>query len=173
MKNDTQDFINERSSIRLLIRADKGVRALIERALQPVGLTCAQWLTLRLIREGIVSTPGALAAELDMNSSGATRLVDCLQERGFLRRQRSTSDRRVVGVALTEAGLRKLEQALPDGSAAWRVAWSVFTHEEGRLFERLLGKLVDAVEGGMIPPSSRDLTRLHLSSVCDGTPDIY
>jgi MarR family transcriptional regulator, organic hydroperoxide resistance regulator len=39
-----------------------------------------------------------------------TRMLDRLERRGWIRRQRRTDNRRVIDVAITEAGLALLEQ---------------------------------------------------------------
>ena len=61
---------------------------------------------------------GALAAVLGMTLSGATRLLDGLEMRTFVVRERATDDRRRVEVQLTPAGrtegkrLRKLTETV-------------------------------------------------------------
>jgi DNA-binding MarR family transcriptional regulator len=46
------------------------------------------------------------------STGGTTRLVDRLQEAGFVRREHCANDRRAVYVSITEAGSAKLDQAL-------------------------------------------------------------
>jgi DNA-binding MarR family transcriptional regulator len=46
------------------------------------------------------------------SSGGTTRLVDRLQDAGYVRREHCKSDRRAIYVAITEAGSAKLEEAL-------------------------------------------------------------
>jgi DNA-binding MarR family transcriptional regulator len=46
------------------------------------------------------------------STGGTTRLVDRLEEAGFVERQLCPSDRRAVHVAITSAGNAKLDQAL-------------------------------------------------------------
>jgi DNA-binding MarR family transcriptional regulator len=49
-------------------------------------------------------TMGGLADALDVSHASVTGIVDRMAERGLVSRQRSTDDRRVVRVALTEEG---------------------------------------------------------------------
>lgn len=51
-----------------------------------------------------------LAEQLAVNSSTATRHCDRLEQRGLARRDRSESDRRVVLISLTEAGIELLRK---------------------------------------------------------------
>ncbi|WP_436847817.1 MarR family transcriptional regulator [Streptomyces coeruleorubidus] len=47
-------------------------------------------------REGVRATPGWLGAQLGVNSASTTALVDRLERRGLVRRERDTRDRRRV-----------------------------------------------------------------------------
>jgi DNA-binding MarR family transcriptional regulator len=53
-----------------------------------------------------------IAEELGVNPSTGTRMLDRLIRKGLVRRLRSTADRRVVRVRLTQAGHDVVEQAL-------------------------------------------------------------
>jgi DNA-binding MarR family transcriptional regulator len=56
-------------------------------------------------------TMSNLAAQVSLTTGGMTRLVDRITEAGLVERQNCSSDRRSVHVALTEAGMKKLEEA--------------------------------------------------------------
>lgn len=55
-----------------------------------------------------------LAGQTDLSTSGVTRLVDRLARSGLVERQLDPTDRRSAYAALTDAGIRRLEQVLPD-----------------------------------------------------------
>jgi len=55
---------------------------------------------------------GDLAGQIALTSGGVTRLVDRLIEEGLVERQPCDTDRRVLYVALTEAGRAKLNEAI-------------------------------------------------------------
>ena len=52
-----------------------------------------------------------LAGEILLTASGVTRLLDGLEQSGFVERGTCASDRRVVYAVLTDAGAEKLEAA--------------------------------------------------------------
>jgi DNA-binding MarR family transcriptional regulator len=52
-----------------------------------------------------------LAAEVLLTPSGITRLLDGLQEAGYIERAQCAGDRRAVHAVLTPAGLEKLQEA--------------------------------------------------------------
>jgi DNA-binding MarR family transcriptional regulator len=75
----------------------------------PVEVTLVQHRLLVLLATGGDQTVGALAEQLEINASNASRLCDRLQKLGFIARDRSSSDGRAVDVSLTAAGHDLLE----------------------------------------------------------------
>ncbi|MFL6550887.1 MAG: MarR family winged helix-turn-helix transcriptional regulator, partial [Povalibacter sp.] len=67
-------------------------------------LSFAQWLVLLKLKEGAAITASDLCRQMRHDNGALTRLLDQLEERGFLERQRSEEDRRVVRLDLTTAG---------------------------------------------------------------------
>ncbi|MFF5033745.1 MarR family winged helix-turn-helix transcriptional regulator [Nocardia salmonicida] len=59
-----------------------------------------------------------LATQTELSTSGVTRVVDRLVTAGLIERQLDPTDRRSAYAALTDAGVRRLEQVLPDYLAA-------------------------------------------------------
>lgn len=76
----------------------------IERRMEPLGLTEAQWkplLRLYLDQQASVAT---LARGCHLDAGGMTRTLDRLEAKGLCRRERSQEDRRVVHIELTPEG---------------------------------------------------------------------
>ncbi|WP_431965131.1 MarR family winged helix-turn-helix transcriptional regulator [Nocardia sp. bgisy134] len=55
-----------------------------------------------------------LATQTSLSTSGVTRLVDRLSAAGLVERVLDPADRRSARAVLTDAGVRRLEQVLPD-----------------------------------------------------------
>src|ERR1043166_650074 len=74
-------------------------------------LTAQQYNALRLLRaEHPAGLPTlALASRLVSHAPDITRLIDRLEQRGLVARQRVAANRRVVQIATTEAGLALLK----------------------------------------------------------------
>ena len=53
-----------------------------------------------------------IAEAIVHSNGGTTRLIDRLEEAGYVERQNCPSDRRAIHVAITDAGNAKLDQAL-------------------------------------------------------------
>lgn len=77
------------------------------------GLTAPQWRILAAVRGETTCRFGKLAEITSIEPSTLSRLLNGLQERGLVRRDRAPSDSRAVDVSLTAEGIRKVEDMLP------------------------------------------------------------
>src|SRR3546814_11939859 len=82
-----------------------------------------------------------------------TRILDQLEERGFLIRNRSQQDRRVVELELTEAGNRKLDDLLPELVAQLNLVLGDFSKAEFAELTRLLNKLMASLQAHAVSAS--------------------
>jgi len=76
-----------------------------------LGATATQCHALIEIERGGELTPGALADLLNLDASTASRLVDSLLSRKWLKRVQNPDDRRMKRVALAAKGVQLLERA--------------------------------------------------------------
>ena len=77
-----------------------------ERAFQSQPITFTQWIVLAELLEYPHQTPTELSSHLGHDMGALTRIVDDLQEKQFVRRERPEQDRRAVQIAITPAGRR-------------------------------------------------------------------
>jgi DNA-binding MarR family transcriptional regulator len=75
------------------------------------GLTAPQIMILKTVNEKPDATVGAIAADISLSQATVTTIIDRLEKRGQLQRQRSLADRRKVLVRLTEQGMESLQAA--------------------------------------------------------------
>lgn len=73
------------------------------------GLTMPQYQLLMAAMLGDATTLGGLADELNCSRGNLTGVADRLERDGWLVRERSTEDRRVVNIRLTEKGAKVWE----------------------------------------------------------------
>lgn len=73
-------------------------------------LTRAQSYVLRLLRGEPGQRISDLAGKMGISPSAITCLIDSLENKGYLRRQRSDRDRRVIRLELTPEGYQELEK---------------------------------------------------------------
>ena len=85
-------------------------RRAVDRRLNPFGLTEANWLPLlRLARAPAPMRQKDLAASLSLDNSSVVRLLDALEQAGFVER-REDSDRRAKAIFLTASGRAIVDQ---------------------------------------------------------------
>ena len=84
----------------------------VDRRLEASGLTSAQWLPLLKLHTGTAGSVAELARECQLDVGAMTRLLDRLEGKGLLCRRRSSTDRRVVNLVLTDAG-RAAAETIP------------------------------------------------------------
>jgi DNA-binding MarR family transcriptional regulator len=73
-------------------------------------ITFTQWMALATLLRAECVSASQLSSELGHDMGALTRVVDQLERRGLVRRDRSVRDRRSVEIAITPAG-RKQAQA--------------------------------------------------------------
>lgn len=88
-----------------------------ERRMAALGVTDAQWKPLWLLASGRATTGNEMARLLEMDAGAMTRLLDRLETKGLIERERSDTDRRVVELRLTAAG-REASAQVPHVLAA-------------------------------------------------------
>jgi DNA-binding MarR family transcriptional regulator len=127
------------------------LRALEDELFGQYELTPQQYNALRLLRAAHPGTMPtlALAGRLVSRAPDITRLLDRLEQRGLVRRDRPAANRRVVQVAITEAGLallRELAAPLRD----------CHTRQLGHLSAAQLRQLADLLRQARRPHESPD-----------------
>lgn len=78
--------------------------AAIDKTLAADGLTATQWMTLVALYFDHADTCVGLARSLGHDKGAMTRMIDQMEENGWVSRQRDSADRRIVRLTLTDAG---------------------------------------------------------------------
>lgn len=100
-------------------------------------------------------TPGDLVRQSMVTTGAITNRIDRLVERGLVRRERSTVDRRSVVVGLTEAGRALVEQVAPGHLATEEAILAALTDKQRTQLVRLLRTLtldLGDVDNSAAPP---------------------
>lgn len=124
------------------------MRGEIDRRAGEIGITGAQWVIL--LRLGASPDGWVSAAELcrvmDYDSGSMTRMLDRLEKRGMVCRRRSTGDRRIVEVFLTDLGRELYPRLRPIAIETLNYFLDGFTADEVTLLmsflDRMLAKVV-------------------------------
>ena len=104
-------------------------------------ISFTQWLMLYKLREKMVITCSDMARQLRHDNGALTRSLDHLEKLGYLERQRSQKDRRVVELNLTKNGEKVVSELTPRVIELYNIVLSEFSQAEFSELLRLLKKL--------------------------------
>ncbi|GLJ00238.1 MarR family winged helix-turn-helix transcriptional regulator [Sphingobium sp. BS19] len=109
-------------------------------------MTGTQWSALMSISSGHSTTCSELARDLSYNGGAMTRLVDTMEECGWIVRRRDTSDRRVVKLALTATGHELAAKCKEKVIARWNQRLEGWDREKVTTLVSQLQALLEIVE---------------------------
>ncbi|TCT10026.1 DNA-binding MarR family transcriptional regulator [Tepidamorphus gemmatus] len=121
--SEAQDVLR---AIRRIIRA---VDIHSKRVARQSGLTLPQLVVLLAIRDLGEVTTRTIAAHASLSQATVTTILDNLEPRGLVVRDRSLRDRRIVHPRLTESGRAVLSSAPPVMREAFTAAFAALTPE--------------------------------------------
>ncbi len=110
-------------------------------------LTFTQWVVLIYLRDGLAINATDLCSQLRHDSGALTRVIDQLEARGLVQRERSREDRRAVQLRLTEAGQTIVAELVPAVADKLNFALRDFSKAEAAELNRLLTKLIGSLDG--------------------------
>lgn len=110
--------------------------------LDPYGLTPFHWVVLCCLWQEDGLATSSIGERLQQVGGTLTGVLDRMEERGLVRRERDTRDRRIWRIWLTEAG-KDLEQVLPPIAREIREqAMAGMSESERELFSRLIDQAI-------------------------------
>jgi len=139
-------YLCKRSHLRLVER--------IEPALAACDLTFTQYVVLIQLRDGGSLNASELGAILCHDSGALTRVLDQLEARELIQRERSRKDRRSIQLRLTERGRGLIEQVLPGVVERLNAALAGLSRSDFTVLIRLLSKLLAQLESTASLPKS-------------------
>ena len=147
---DRDHFPIQHSIGHLIALTNQLKERLVERQVAEHDLTAAQFKIIMLVSQGRASTSTELVRILNLDSGAMTRMLDRLEAKQLITRERSHVDRRQLQILLTERGqaLGRLVPAIAADTA--NELTGCLTREELSEFERLLKKILVAAEA--LPP---------------------
>lgn len=145
--NDKHDIM------RLLIRAEKARRQVLQPLLASIGLTFGQGhvriLNTLHTEDGI--TQKELADRCRMDEATISRNLDKLSRSGYLERKPDPASRRSFLICLTEEGRREAETLRHLLAYVDDQFWAGLTEEDMEIFARYLEKICENLENCPLP----------------------
>lgn len=124
-----------------LARASEAVAARLQRDLAGKRLTTSQFGVIEALLHLGSLCQGELAGKLLRSGASMTSVVEGLEKRGLVVRQRTAEDKRFVRVALTGKGRRLIQEIFPAHAETVTRLFSVLTEEEQEQLRWLCRKL--------------------------------
>jgi DNA-binding MarR family transcriptional regulator len=126
----------------LMKRVLSSILAQADERLAAYDLTHAQWLPLFKLANKHCDTIAALSRELELDPGAMTRSLDRLEAKGLVRRERSTEDRRVVHLVMTEEGEKIARMVPPVMAEVLNKHLKGFGEDEWKQLIALLARMV-------------------------------
>jgi DNA-binding MarR family transcriptional regulator len=140
---DTTGLVPKDSVGYLMRKVMSSIRTQADAQLSTHDMTYAQWLPLfKLSLCSSATTAAGLARDLETDPAAMTRVLDRLEAKGLVARERSTTDRRVVQLALTPEGRAVAAQVPPVLADVLNGHLSDFTHDEWQQLLHLLRRML-------------------------------
>jgi DNA-binding MarR family transcriptional regulator len=120
----------------------------LDSELQPFGMTGMQFAILKSLADGSAETSADLCRLLHYDAGSMTRLVDRLEEKGLIRRERSEDDRRVISLRVTSAGKALLPRLQDSAAGVLQRMLAGFTAPEINELRSLLERMIENGQPG-------------------------
>ena len=131
-----------------LMRAAESVTGRIHRHLADSGLTVSQFGVLEALYHLGPLTQGEIAGKILKSSGNITMVIDNLEKRGLVKRERSAKDRRCITVHLREKGFKLIDGIFPQHARIIAGEMSILKASEQEDLARLCKKLGLGKGGG-------------------------
>jgi DNA-binding MarR family transcriptional regulator len=127
----------------LMGRARASLLAGLDTELGHFGLNAMQYAVLKHLAEGAARTAADLCRFMYYDTGSMTRILDRLEEKGLLRRERCREDRRVVFLKVAPAGRALLPRLRAVGTRVLDRHLAGFNPTEVENLRRYLGRMID------------------------------
>ncbi|HYX73178.1 MAG TPA: MarR family transcriptional regulator [Steroidobacteraceae bacterium] len=115
----------------------------LDAELERFGLNSTHFLVLKHLGEGAARSAADLCRLNRYDTGAMTRILDRLEEKGLVRRERGREDRRVVFLRLAPAGRALLPRLLAAGTRVIDAHLAGFSAAEIEAFKHYLYRMID------------------------------
>jgi DNA-binding MarR family transcriptional regulator len=149
----------------LLTDSARLLRKLIDRRLQPLGLSRAQWSILAILSNHDGLSQSQISDKLEIEKSTAGRLIDQVEKSGWIERRPIPGDRRLWGIHLTDQArklIAKVEKIILDTRTEMLRDLSVEQQQD-------LSRMLQTVKLNLSAALELDQAQLHLQRFDNAT----
>ena len=123
------------------------LRTVFDRRVRALGLTRPQWLALVRLQRKPGASQSELADMMEIEKAPAGRIVDRMEEKGWLERRPDPGDRRINRIYLTELGNRIYDRIYPISVQTVADALSDLSARDRDQMIRLLSRVKSTLSG--------------------------
>jgi DNA-binding MarR family transcriptional regulator len=127
----------------LMSKARASLLAALDAQLERSGVNAMQFAVLKQLSDGAARTAADLCRLMHHDTGAMTRLVDRLEERGLVRRERCRADRRVVFLRVAAAGRALLPRLREVGRRVLEAHLAGFSPAEIEALRDYLGRMIE------------------------------
>jgi DNA-binding MarR family transcriptional regulator len=145
VKSAKFDFVGEMAKMlpRMLREFSRRQEGILTRG----NLAVSDIIVMDALLEMGTCTMGVLAKMLNLTKSAATVIVDRMIRKGFVRRERSNEDRRVVSVVLLKKGEDMIRRVNEERRNMLNEFYSALNESERKEYIKLLKKVFGSLSG--------------------------
>jgi len=127
----------------LMARARASLLARLDAELAPHGLNAMQYAVLKHLADGSARTAADLCRLMHYDTGSMTRILDRLEEKALLRRERCRDDRRVVFLRVAAGGRAQLPRLRAAGTRVLEEHLAGFNLTEVENLKSYLGRMIE------------------------------
>jgi DNA-binding MarR family transcriptional regulator len=127
----------------LMGRARSSLLSGLDAELARFALNGMQFAVLKQLGEGSARTAADLCRFMHYDTGAMTRILDRLEQKGLVRRERCREDRRVVFLRMTPNGRAQLPRYLAAGTRVLEAHLAGFSQPEVQQLKDYLGRMID------------------------------
>lgn len=117
-----------------------------ERLLAKYNITVSQWCLLVVLYHKQANTVRGVAKVINLDVGAVTRLVDRLEEKGFVKRLADSDDRRSIRLELNEKAIEMIPKLAQEADKNDEKFYGVLNKKEIVCYKKLLCKLLIGIE---------------------------
>ena len=140
---DLKSYDPQRSIGGLLGRVKIAMGAAVDAELAPLDITAAQYVILMSIALKEADSASELCKGISYDAGAMTRMIDRLESKGLIHRNRRPDDRRVVYIELTEEGRRAFPRMKVISMSVVNQFLRGFSQAEARQLEGFLSRMLE------------------------------
>ena len=135
-------YMLSRVRVEMLAALDRELSA--DKRLAPLGISSAQFIVIAMLAgSSAPMSASELCKGISYDAGAMTRMLDRLENKGLMRRNRSAHDRRLMHLELTEEGLAVYPRMREISMSVANHFLRGFSKTEARQLEGLLGRMFE------------------------------